>query len=197
MTLKSYNQSCPLACALDVVGDRWTLLVIRSLLAGPARFGEIQAQLPGIGSNLLSARLKLLTGAGVVTKTGGDRQSAYALSHKGEALRPIAHQLARWGREYLPREGKPALPQWSMFNLEAAFVPERSHGIDAVVQLTLAGFTFHLVVRRQACRAVAGAAVAPDLIIESESPELSGSKSRIRMQGDPGLFNSVSRCFDV
>ena len=72
--------------ALDFIGERWTWLILRSLLTGPTRYGEIQQQLPGIGTNLLADRLKALWENGIARKSGTGRQSAYELTESGEAL---------------------------------------------------------------------------------------------------------------
>jgi DNA-binding HxlR family transcriptional regulator/putative sterol carrier protein len=197
MTVKSYNQACSLAIALDIVGERWTWLVIRALLTGPKRFGEIADQLPGIGSNLLAKRLKSLSDRGVVEREGTGRQSAYRLTDLGEGLRPIAHALIRWGRAFRASDGSlnpgervtsaedhtaspPAsMPEWDVLAIESAFRPELAEGAQAVLQLTLSGFTFHLVIRNQVCRAVAGPAVAPDATIESDSDTLMAISARL------------------
>jgi len=196
MTLKTYNQNCGLAVALDILGDRWTLLIIRSLLSGPGRFGEIQPLLPGIGTNLLTDRLKSLVRRDVIEKEEG-QQGGYALTAKGEALRPIVCQLAHWGRDFLPLPGGRHHPQWSMFNFEAAFRPERAEGLDAVIDFKIAGEIFHLVIRRQSCRVVAGPAVAPDVTIRSDGPQLQGQGARFQILGDSDVFNRVRPCFDL
>lgn len=196
MTLKTYSQNCGLAAALDVVGERWTLLIVRTLLAGAARFGEIKAQLPGIGTNLLSERLKSLQRRGVIDKGEGP-QAAYALTRKGEALRPIARQLARWGRDFLPVPGGANDPRWTMFNLESAFRPERADGVDAVVDFRLGGEAFHLVIRKQTCRAVAGPAAAPDVSITSQGNQLIGGMARLQIHGDTAVFDRVRPCFEL
>ena len=196
MTLKTYSQNCGLAGALDVLGDRWTLLIIRSLLAGPARFSEIMAQLPGIGTNLLAARLKSLGNWGVIEKREG-RQSSYELTEQGEALRPILHQLARWGRPFISANGVQSQPNWVMFNIEASFRPERAENIDAVVGFDLGGNVFHIIIRRQTCRAVAGTAIAPDVSIRSDSDSLQGEGARMQIMGDSGVFDRVRPCFDL
>jgi DNA-binding HxlR family transcriptional regulator len=97
----SYSQTCPVARALDVIGERWTLLILRDLLRrGPLRFQQFEETLPGIAPNTLSARLKTLEAAGVVTtrlyETHPPRYE-YALTEKGEALRPVLKSLYAWG----------------------------------------------------------------------------------------------------
>lgn len=95
---RSYHQYCGLARALDVVGDRWNLLIVRQLLLGPARFGDLASGLPGIASNLLTERLRLLEGAGVVQRqpaATGDVH-AYALTDWGRELQGPINELIRW-----------------------------------------------------------------------------------------------------
>lgn len=196
MALKTYSQNCGLAAALDVIGERWTFLIVRALLAGPARFGEIRAQLPGIGTNLLSERLKSLERWGVIEKFEGP-QSGYVLTEKGEALRPVARQLARWGRDFLPVPGGANDPSWTMFNLESAFRPERAEGVDAVIEFRIGGEVFHLAIRKQTCRAVVGAATAPDVSISSTGGQLLGERARVQIQGDAAMFDRVRPCFEL
>ena len=197
MALKKYNQSCALAAALDVIGDRWSWLILRGLFCGPARFGDLMHQLPGIGSNLLAARLKQLAGDGVIRKRGEGKQSAYELSDKGETLRKISYGLARWGRTFEPAENAKSMPQWSMFNLEASFLEENAQGLEAVVEFTLADYTWHAVIRHGVCRSRSGPAIAPDVTIHSPHPNLLGSKTRLRIEGDPEVFARLQQCFDL
>ena len=196
MALKTYNQNCGLAAALDVLGERWTWLILRGLFYGPARFSELQSQLPGIGTNLLAARLKMLERRGLIERqaTGA---SGYALTSRGEALRPIACQLARWGREFLPIAGGAHQVPWTMFNIEAAFCPDRAAGIEAVVEFRLGQAVFHLVIRRQQCRASPGPAVSPDVVVSSSGESLLGERSRLQIHGDTAMFDRVRPCFDL
>ncbi|MEM9014872.1 MAG: helix-turn-helix domain-containing protein [Pseudomonadota bacterium] len=98
---RTYNQECILAHALDLLGERWTFLIIRDLFLGPQRFGDLQATLPGIGANLLSKRLKELTEAGLIEApdaTGPNNR--YRLTEYGEGLRPTIRNLMRWSVHY-------------------------------------------------------------------------------------------------
>lgn len=91
---------CPVACALDILGDRWTLLVIRDLLLGKARFKDFLASPEGIPTNILTERLKRLLEHGVVCQVrdaGGSRHLAYALTEKGKALLPVVRAMKDWG----------------------------------------------------------------------------------------------------
>ena len=107
---KSYEQICPIARALDVVGDRWTPLILRELLGGPARFNELLPGVPGVAKNLLTARLRRLESDGVVARinTGGVVQ--YALTDLGMAIRPTLEHLGFWGAQVArvaePRHGR-------------------------------------------------------------------------------------------
>ncbi len=95
---KSYGQYCGLARTLDVVGDRWTLLVVRELLIGPRRFGELQAGLDGVASNLLADRLKQMEQDGIVSRSLGEPGAGirYALTTRGAELREGIEALIRW-----------------------------------------------------------------------------------------------------
>ncbi len=98
---RTYNQDCILAHALDILGERWTFLILRDLFLGPQRFGDLQSGLPGIGANLLSKRLKELDSAGlIVAPKPGEAGSRYRLSATGERLRPAIRQLMCWSINY-------------------------------------------------------------------------------------------------
>lgn len=108
---RTYNQDCVLAHALDLLGERWTLLIVRDLFLGPQRFGDLQASLPGIGANLLSKRLKELEEAGLIIGPGpGEARGSYRLSPTGEALRPAIREIMHWSILYFMQrpESSPA-----------------------------------------------------------------------------------------
>lgn len=98
--MKTYGQYCAVARGLDVVGDRWTLLIVRELLGGPRRYGELRAELPGIATNLLGDRLKALVADGVVAHGPDGR---YALTPWGEGLRDVVHAIGRWAMPLMAR----------------------------------------------------------------------------------------------
>ncbi|MCB2112682.1 MAG: helix-turn-helix domain-containing protein [Parvularculaceae bacterium] len=107
---RTYNQECVLAYAFDLLGERWTFLIIRELFLGPRRFGDLHAALPGIGTNLLSKRLKELEEAGLVAATG-DGRNRYRLTDAGESLRPTARTLMYWAIEYFMNRPEPSEPK--------------------------------------------------------------------------------------
>jgi ubiquinone biosynthesis protein UbiJ len=100
------------------------------------------------------------------------------------------------------------MPEWDMLALEAAFIPERADGVQAVMQLTLSGFTFHLVIRNNSCRAVYGPAVEPDVLVTTDSATLTdigGSetsvesaeeKVKLKIEGDRSVFNQLFQLFE-
>lgn len=97
------RSSCPIACALDVVGDRWTLIVVRDLMLGRSRFKDFTASPEGIPTNILSQRLNRLLQNGVIQQVpaaDGSKRMAYALTEKGLALRPLVKAITKWGLDW-------------------------------------------------------------------------------------------------
>ncbi len=100
------RSSCPVSCALDVVGDRWTLLIIRDLFRGKTRYGEFLASPEGIPTNILAERLKRLESAGLISSAPYQQNPpryAYTLTPRGADLRPALGGLAMWSIRHLPR----------------------------------------------------------------------------------------------
>jgi DNA-binding HxlR family transcriptional regulator len=125
---KRYDQYCPVAHALGLVGERWALLIVRELLHGPQRYTDLTANLPKIGTNILSSRLKDLEACGIVTKRRLPPPAAsqvYELTEYGHALKPVIRELAIWGIRSL---GPPSLdeapaPHWLVHALDTVFAP--------------------------------------------------------------------------
>ncbi len=133
--MKDYGQYCPIAHSLGVLGERWSLLVVRELMHGPRRYTDLAVGLPGIGTNILAARLRDLEAGGVLRKVKLPPPAAstvYELTPKGEALQPVLHELARWGARSLgpPNPGDLG-PGWLKDTLEIALVPVRPEGTIA------------------------------------------------------------------
>jgi DNA-binding HxlR family transcriptional regulator len=107
---RSVDPYCPVARALDIIGERWTMLILRDLmLDGPRRFQDFQRNLAGISPNTLSARLKTLEEAGVIERRFYDQhppRAEYLLTTKGEALRPVLRTLRQWGEQHAPRRAR-------------------------------------------------------------------------------------------
>jgi DNA-binding HxlR family transcriptional regulator len=117
--MKHYGQACAIARALDVVGERWSLLLVRELTLGPRRYRDLATGLPGIPSNVLAARLKDLQAAGVVTRRtlpAPTDVTVYELTHAGRALQPALNELLDWGIRYAPEpsEDDAIQPGWAL-----------------------------------------------------------------------------------
>jgi DNA-binding HxlR family transcriptional regulator len=103
---KRYDQACPVAKSLEVVGERWTLLVVRDLLPGPRRFADLQLSLPGIAPNILSERLKVMEDHGLIRRTfysDHPPRAAYELTDRGRDLGLVVGALASWGSRHVHR----------------------------------------------------------------------------------------------
>jgi DNA-binding HxlR family transcriptional regulator len=98
---RTYDQHCPVARSLDLLGERWTLLMVRDLFGGPLRFSELRRRFPALAPNLLADRLRFLVDEGIIRRTAPPAPAAYELSPRGRALRPVITELARWGLELL------------------------------------------------------------------------------------------------
>jgi DNA-binding HxlR family transcriptional regulator len=130
---KRYDQYCPVAHALGLVGERWALLIVRELLHGPQRYTDLTASLPKIGTNILASRLKELEACGIVAKRRLPPPAAsqvYELTEYGEALKPVIRELAIWGIRSL---GPPSLddapaPHWLENALDTVFAPVAPDG---------------------------------------------------------------------
>src|SRR3954466_14955886 len=104
MSRRSYGQYCGLAKALDVVGERWTLLVVRNLLLGPLRYSQLLRGLPGITTNLLAKRLQEMEEFGLIERTRDtptDGAQSYRLTQLGAGLEPVVHALGRWAWSWM------------------------------------------------------------------------------------------------
>jgi len=126
---RSYQQSCLIAQALDLVGERWTLLIIRELLLGPKRFSELAESLPGLGSNLLADRLRQLENKGLLERprtAPGAKRKAYSLSPSGLGLEATLRELARWAAQLPPAALGTATfyrPEWDQVALRLLYRP--------------------------------------------------------------------------
>ncbi len=114
MVRRSYRQFCPTARSLDLVGERWTLLIVRDLLRGPRRYTDLRTGLPGMASNLLAQRLAEMEAAGLIQRehhTDPQPRDVYVLTERGRELRPVLLALGRFGLPYLdlPTEDEPLI----------------------------------------------------------------------------------------
>ena len=130
---KRYDQYCPVAHALGLVGERWALLIVRELLHGPRRYTDLAASLPGIPTNILAARLRDLEGCGIVGKRRLPPPAAsqvYELTPYGARLKPVMRELALWGIQSLgaPKDEDELAPGWLENALDTVFAPAAPTG---------------------------------------------------------------------
>lgn len=103
--MKSFRSGCPISSALDLIGDKWTLVILRSMVMGASSYSDLLSVPERISTNILAERLRRMEAAGLVerrTTRRGAARGVYALTRKGAALLPTIQQLARWGEEYIP-----------------------------------------------------------------------------------------------
>ncbi|MFD4430473.1 winged helix-turn-helix transcriptional regulator [Nocardia sp. NPDC058497] len=161
MSRRSYDHYCAVSRALDLVGDRWSLLVVRELSAGPRRYSDLFADLPGISTDMLATRLKGLERDGVIIHRRNGMRSSYELTDTGRSLRPVLDALAAWGIPLLgdrtPTDAVRA--HWLAFPLGrmvAAIVPE------GTVTMHIGETVLHYVITAEGVTHHDGPAPSPD-----------------------------------
>jgi DNA-binding HxlR family transcriptional regulator len=138
--MKSYQQYCTVARALDLVGDRWVILIVRELLTfGPSRYSDLNRGLPSIASNLLVERLRTMEADGLIEQYDAPAPvgtNLYQLTRRGEELEDIVHALARWGLELMPvgaQDADAVQPQWLALYAGMELSPAIGEGAQVVV----------------------------------------------------------------
>jgi DNA-binding HxlR family transcriptional regulator len=199
MPQRSYHQYCALARALDVMGDRWSMLIVRNLLLGPLRWSELLDNLPGMARNLLSGRLTQLEEDGIL-QHDGDR---YTLTPRGAELEPALFALASWGERHFlgaPRADDAILVRYLMTSIRRRLRPGR---VSARVQLRVGGAPF-IVALGATPTVVAGedssdATVDCDLggvralLVQGEPPRELAGRGLVRIEGDLGAVEELVR----
>jgi DNA-binding HxlR family transcriptional regulator len=147
-TKRSYGEACRFAYALDVVGERWALLVVRELLLGPKRFTDLRAGLPHASSNILSERLRDLEQGGVIQRRKLPPPAAstvYELTEWGRELEPVVTRLGAWGaRSPIPPDSQEIGPDSIVLALRSLFDPEAAGDLSAVYELRIGEERFHV-----------------------------------------------------
>ena len=168
MTRRSYAQWCAIAESLDLLGERWTLLVIRELLIGPRRFSDLLGSLPGIGTGLLAERLKLLESETVIRRRvlpPPAGSTVYELTDSGRELKPVLVALARWGARWrleIPTDAQSFSPDWVVLAAEALVDHDAVAGLTATYQIEIDDQPFTLAIDAGAVHALSGAAPVAD-----------------------------------
>jgi len=172
---RTYGQCCALAVALDVVGERWTLLIVRELLIRPRRYAELLQAFPGIGTNLLAERLRFLSEHGVVRAVNaGQPRSGYELTERGQALRDPVLALARWGFDTMATQARSGRvePGWAQLGVEALIDDARASDVDEDYVFHVDDDVFTLSVRNGHASIRPGAADDPAMTIDTDAATL-------------------------
>jgi DNA-binding HxlR family transcriptional regulator len=173
-----YGEYCGLARALDLVGERWSLLIIRELLTRPGRYTDLLEELPGIPTNVLSTRLKELEEAGIVERRiapAPQRGVVYALTPDGQHLEGAVLALARWGNSHLNerKTGDMVPPSSVVMALRAMFDSAAAAGVTASWEIRAAGAVLYAVVTEGHLESGTGPAPGePDLVVTVPADEM-------------------------
>ncbi|HLG74655.1 MAG TPA: helix-turn-helix domain-containing protein [Chloroflexota bacterium] len=214
--MKGYGQFCPIARTLDLLGDKWTLLIVRELLRGKRRFRDIEAGLPGIPPNLLSDRLKVLEQASIVTREYFRElppRVEYSLTERGTSLAPVLESIAEWGMRHM-MDGEVPCDRVELdllfFHLPRFFCPEKGAGVTGTVEVRLegeGGGSWFVRVADGACTVdresaqPAEAVIAcdvdtwVDLMALHRAPERLASTKGVRIEGDEHLARTFGTLF--
>jgi len=213
VTQRSYGQFCAAAKALDVVGERWTLLVVRELLLGPCRFTDLLAALPGLGTSLLASRLKQLEAAGVIRREQLPPPAGswvYQITDTGLGVGLVVKALADWGARLLDTPGpeETVRAEWLALHLAVSAPFEAVAGAPETYQVHVGDDVLHIVLTGSGAQARSGPApYLPDLVIRTDQAtfiELSlgradltalVSADRVHVTGDPGSVSRAARLF--
>ncbi|MFS8097232.1 helix-turn-helix transcriptional regulator [Lentzea alba] len=176
MKRRDFGQYCGIARALELVGERWALLIVRDLLVRPRRYTDLQSGLPGIPTNVLSTRLKELEQAGVVERRvapAPQRGVVYALTPVGQDLEPAVLALGRWGSAQLgePQPGDHVSVEGVTLNMRAAFQPGQAEGVTASWEIRAHDIVLHAVLTDGKLESGVGPAPEPDLVITAKIDE--------------------------
>jgi DNA-binding HxlR family transcriptional regulator len=193
--MKRYDQYCPIAHALELVGERWSLLIVRELMHGPKRYTDLAEHLPGIGTNILAARLRDLEACGVVTKRKLPPPAAsrvYDLTDYGRDLQRVMRELALWGARSLgPPSESELVPGWL------------ANAVDIVLAPVAPAGRFEFRVGNETAALVGGVVQSgpiedPDVVVEGDPAGffhlvVGGSLDGVTVEGDRSLLEQLLR----
>jgi DNA-binding HxlR family transcriptional regulator len=209
---RSYQQYCAVAKALDAVGERWTLLILRDLVhLGPRRFSDLLRALPGIGKSLLAARLRHLEQTGLVERRRLPPPAGsvvYELTTLGRGIEPAIIELGRWGGNFMGlRDANEAfLPSGHISAIRATFRRDAARDVSRRYQFVVDDEPFFVELADGAVTACEGALPEPDLVVETDadtsialmtralSPARALAAGRVRIEGDA---NELEHCIDL
>lgn len=208
---RCYNDGCAGAHALDIVGERWALLVARELMLGPRRFTDLRNSLPGISPNVLSQRLEELTESGVVRHRKLPppyAASVYELTEWGQELEPVIRQLGAWGARspQLPRDN-PISINSLILSFRTMFRPELAKRVAMTIELVLDGQSFAATIEQGEITIEQGAAADPTAVIAATPEDFAQlafdglsldsavKRGTVALQGDGDRAERFFACF--
>jgi DNA-binding HxlR family transcriptional regulator len=209
---RNYNQNCPIARGLDVLGERWTLLILRELVGGPRRYGDLRAELPGIATNLLAERLKELQDAGLVDRTDLPApigRTVYTLSDLGwQRVLPILQTVAWFGLDRLdPIDDGPASPlNGFLAGILLGFDRVSATGVNATYRVEIDGRRFEFRVTQDRLAAANGepsvtmTASAADLVtarLGTDDAKRKAAIRRVNFDGDKHDIAAMRAVFSL
>jgi DNA-binding HxlR family transcriptional regulator/putative sterol carrier protein len=210
---RKYEDGCAIAQALDVIGERWALLVVRELVLGPKRFTDLLDGLQGASSDVLTQRLRDLSDAGVVRRRRLGPPAAawvYELTEWGAELEEIILELAHWvHKSPLMRYDLPLGPDSLMLSLKTRFHPPAAAGMNALIGLSFGDAHFRVHIADGRLEIVRGDADNPDLVLDTDEGTLLSllnrdgstddaiSSGALRLTGDRALADRLRRVFPV
>lgn len=211
---RHYVQYCPVAHSLDLVGERWSLLIVRDLLKGPKRYGDLLAGLPGLGTNILAARLRELESGGVVQQRKLPPPAScnvYELTEYGTALEDVIQALGRWGFRSLgpPPVDCPMPEGWLVQGARTLFDPARAGDLEESYEVRCGGEIATIRIANGAIEADQGGADDVDAVLELDpgtlfalasgemDPKDAIAHGLVRIEGDPGALARFVSAFDA
>lgn len=217
--MRSYADACGLARALDVVGERWALLVVRELVLGPKRYTDLAAALPGVGTNVLATRLTELEHSGVIVKRAvapPTPATVYELTPWGRELESVIVVLGRWGAQAPVDESMTAFsPSSLVLSLTTNFSPERARGVDGRFRLVFGAERFvgevadaRFTIRRDSetdpaplsdvdVEVVGEQRALADVIFAGESLAAAVDRGALATAGDLSVLDRLLDCFPL
>ncbi|MDQ3778179.1 MAG: winged helix-turn-helix transcriptional regulator [Actinomycetota bacterium] len=211
---RAYLQYCPVAHALELVGERWALLIVRDLLKGPKRYSDLLAGMPGLGTNILAARLKELERGGVVRKRKLPPPAnvmVYELTEYGAELEEVIASLGRWGfRSLGPPSADCSMPAgWLVQGSRTLFDPVRAGDLDESYEVRVGDEIATVRVSGGVLEADAGGSPDVDAVLELDvgtlfalatgemDPKDAITHGLARVQGDPDALGRFVSIFDA
>ncbi|MGC2406789.1 MAG: helix-turn-helix domain-containing protein [Candidatus Cybelea sp.] len=213
MSERGYGQFCGFARALEIVGDRWALMIVRDLLVGPKRFSDLHTGLPKIPTNVLTTRLKQLEAAGVAVRRALPRPAGgvvYELTPGGRELEGAVIAIGRWGAKLLdaPRDGEIVTVDSLAMALRTTFRPEAAGDLSARYELRVGDIVVHAIVDGPHVTVGRGPIEAADLTLEATpalkdlmsgetTPRQALARGAVRIHGNRRLFDRFAQIFRI